>query len=61
MSSQQQYLTYPEAALSAHVHPGTVARWVAQGLLTAHVDQLDRRRRLVLREDVERLTTRTVA
>ncbi|MCI1255136.1 MAG: helix-turn-helix domain-containing protein [Corynebacterium provencense] len=59
--TSQKYLTYQQAAQALGVHPGSVGRWVSQGLLDSHVDIRDRRRRLVAVEDVERLAHPTPA
>lgn len=49
------YLTAPEAGHEVGVHPATISRWVKRGLLTAHVDRLDKRRRLISRAELRDL------
>lgn len=49
------YLPYEGAAARAGVTTITIGRWVKRGLLTAHVDRLDGRRRLIDRAELEDL------
>lgn len=51
----QEILPVGQAAQYKGVGPDTIRRWIKDGHLPVYADTFDRRRRLVLREDLDKV------